>query len=818
MIIEALAAFAVGVALAQRVPELPPLAVTLVVASACTALAAWRLVRGKPGRLLLIVCALGFGASYAWLRAEWRLAEALDAAWEGRPVELVGVVDELPARYGDVIRFAFRVEGVLTPGARVPKRLALSWFRPRSGEIAGEALPALRAGERWQWFVRLSRPHGYANGHGFDLEAWMLEHGLRASGSIEVDRPMRRLATSGGALTDHVNRLREAVRERLDRALGGHPARPVLAALTIGDQRAIPAELWSLYNAAAVSHLLSVSGAHVTLFATWVAALVFFLWRRSAVLLLRLPAQKAAAAVALVIAFGYALLAGFEVPAQRTCLMLAVAALGLFTNRRLSPWLILAWALVAVLLVDPWATLSPGFWFSFLAVALLVYLHGGRFGRALPWRLLLSTQALMAVGLAPITLVLFGQVSLIGPLANAVAIPLVTLFVVPLALLWLVVPVDLILWLAAWGVNALTALCQALVALPAALWLQHTPPFWAVLLALIGTLYLFAPRGWPGRWVGALLWLPIFTVTPARPSHGEFRLTALDVGQGTAIVIETAKATLLYDAGPRWTDSFDAGNRLIVPWLHATANPRLDTLVLSHLDRDHAGGALSLLRELPVARLVANLPAGEPLAELLRAQAAARAVRVEPCVAGRAWVRDAVRFELLAPRSESVATTRANEASCVLKVTAARGLSVLLPGDAEGALEAELLALGAPALRADWLVAAHHGARGSSGKAFLDAVAPRQVIITVGHRNRYGHPHPETLARFAARGIIVHRTDRAGALTFDSSRGAWQVPRAARQAHARYWRLPEATITSPHPPAGPPVQDWQSEATALPLP
>lgn len=793
MILPALVACSIGIAVVQLAPTLPSTAVSIGLIAFALILASLALVAdtrwARMSTVLVVVAAFLLGAGYASLRAEARLADALPEAWAGRDIEVIGVIDELPTYYRDAIRFAFRVERVVTSGAQVPSRVSLTWSRPRSGDIAGEALPDLRAGERWRWHVRLQPPHGYANGHGFDLEAWMLENDLRASGSVRVDAPIERLAAHAGAFRDHVNRLREGIRARIDRALPEHPARGVLAALTIGDQRAVPAEQWSLYNAAAISHLLSISGAHVTLFAAWVAALVLFAWRRSPALCARLPAQKAAAAVAMLIAFGYALLAGFEVPAQRTCLMLAVAAAGLLADRRLSPWLILAYALAVVLVIDPWAVLAVGFWFSFVAVALLIYLSWGRYGGqpgALPLtRQLVLTQLLMTVGLAPITVFLFGQISLVGPLVNAVAIPLVTLFVVPLALVWLVLPVDGLLHLAAWGVEALTALCRVATALPAALWVQHAPPAWTVGLALLGVLHLFAPPGWPWRWAGLALWLPIFTVTPLRPAEGEFRLTALDVGQGTAVAIETARSVVLYDTGPRWNDVFDAGNRLIVPWLRATGNARLSVLVLSHLDIDHAGGAASVLAALPVGRLVANLDHGDALSRL----AARRGIERAPCLAGMTWTIDGVRFDVLAPGSaEEARDASANDGSCVLAVTSASGFRALLPGDAERAAEARLIERVGAVLRADVLVAGHHGARASSTEAFLDAVAPAHAIVTAGFRNRYGHPHPETLARLTARGIAVHRTDRAGAIRFESAAGRAQQPHRMRDAEWRYWR------------------------------
>ena len=790
MIVAALVAFAAGVTAAQGAPALPPPAAAYLlcvpaigVVAAVFASPAGALERIRFARSVIVASMLALGLGYAFIRAEARLADALAPEWEGVILEVVGVIDDLPARDTDRIRFAFRIEHVRQPAATVPARVALAWHRPRSGELAGEALPDLRAGERWRWQVRLARPHGYVNGVGFDREAWMLENGLRASGSVLIDQPMQRLAVQSGGLRNRTNALRQSIRDRIDATLAADPARGVLAALTIGDQRALAPQEWALYHRANISHLLSISGAHVTLFAAWVAALVLFLWRRSPALSGRLPAQKAAALVALVVAIGYALLAGFEIPAQRTCLMLAVAALTLWLDRALSPWLILAWSLAAVLVWDPWAPLAIGFWFSFTAVALLIYIGFGRVGARPIWPTLLAAQAIMAVGLAPLTLALFQQVSLIGPLANAVAIPLVTLVIVPVALIWLVLPWPPLLHLAAWLVSWLTALAEWLTALPFALWFQHAPPMWAVVAALAGSCVLFMPAGLPHRWAGVLLWLPVFTVGPERVPPGEFRLTALDVGQGTGIVIETARSVLLYDTGPRWDASSDAGNRLIVPWLRAMGHKRIDTLLLSHGDIDHIGGAVSVIADMRPHRLLANLATDDAVA----AAARLHAVPVEPCLAGQRWVDDGVRFEVLAPRALGEAVSD-NDASCVLAIESATGFRALLPGDAETRAEQTMLAGVAGRLRAEVLVAGHHGARNASGEAFLAAVAPRHVLITVGRRNRYGHPHPETLARLAALGAAVHRTDCAGAIRIDSREGKDAVARHARESPSRYWR------------------------------
>ena len=777
----------IAVGLAQLVPELPPRWVSVVTLSGASLLAIALLFRKSQTPLLVaLILAIAIGASYTCLRAELRMASDLPREWEGRDVELIGVIDELPQADRQGVRFAFAVERVLTPTAVVPPRVALGWYKATVRELQGEPLPTLHAGERWQLTVRLKRPHGYANPNGFDVEAWLLENSLRATGSVRNDEPNRLLATNAGRAIDHLNRLRERLRERMQQALSGQRYAGVLIALAIGDQRAVSEADWSLFNATAVSHLLSISGAHVTLFAGWMAWFTLAGWRRSPRLVAWLPAQQAAALVAAVVAVAYAALAGFEVPAQRTCYMLLAAAFALMLRRTLSPWLILVLALTVVLAIDPWAVLAVGFWFSFGAVAFLLYVSVGRVGGRPWWHTVLATQAAVTLGLAPLSLALFQQVSLVGPLANAVAIPLVTLLVVPLTLLWLVVPLDALLLAAhqlmLWLVQGL----QWLLTWPAPLWMQHAPPWWAVALAIAGCVVMLAPRGWPHRWLGALWCLPLFTVVPPAVPEGEFRLTALDIGQGTTAIVQTANHTLVYDTGPRWTDSADAGSRLIAPYLRGSGAGRIHGLVVSHLDIDHSGGARSLLNMLPVDWMLTSVFNEADIVTVARS----RSVTPIACIRGQSWQWDGVRFEVLHPEADSYleAKLKTNDRSCVIKVSSAQ-FSALLTADIEALSERALVeryADQSTMLRSDVLLMPHHGSLTSSTPAFIDAVAPKLALINAGYRNRFGHPRDAVLARYRERDIDVLRTDWHGAILLDSVQGVTSASKY-RDVRRRYW-------------------------------
>ncbi len=790
-----LLAFALGVLALQQQAELPsptraawsavPFAIALVslIASRYTNASTRRAARYVT--ILSAAVAVGLGGFYyaAW-RAQVRLADQLPAAWEGRDIDVVGVIDELPQIAARGTRLAFAVERVATPGAIVPSRLSLGWYGSWRDDDAAADVPEVHAGERWQLTVRLKRPHGTVNPHGFDVEAWLLENELRATGYVRDNEGNRRLDAFAGRPGDYVGRLREIIRSRILTALGERPYAGVIAALAIGDERAIPNEQWRIFFRTGIGHLISISGLHVTAFATLVGGVAFWLWRRSQRLTLILPARKAAAIAGVVAAFVYVLLAGFQVPAQRTLYMLTVAAIGLWLGRPGTASTIWLWALVVVLAWDPWAMLAPGFWLSFGAVGVLLYIGVGRIGAGSAFGAAVRAQWAVTVGLVPLMLMLFQQISLVSPLANAVAIPVVTFIVVPLTLASIVLPWDALLVAAHQVFAWLSLLLEALSALPAAVWEQHAPPMWAIVAGLIGVLWLLAPRGLPGRALGWVWLAPLFVVVPLLPPPGAFRVTVIDVGQGLAVLVQTSAHSLLYDTGPRFNESADAGDRIIAPMLRGSGVARLDAMIVSHQDSDHSGGALSLLQTVPVTWLRSSLPLEHAI---VRARIESRET-AERCIAGQRWQWDGVDFALLHPVEANYVNPKlkTNDLSCVLRVSNPAG-SALLTGDIEARTEADLIRRDAAALHANLLVVPHHGSRTSSTSAFIAAVAPDIAVFTPGYRNRFGHPRPEIVARYADAGIRTYRTDYEGALTFDFRTGATLALRRERDVDPRYW-------------------------------
>ena len=784
-------AFALGVCLLQQQPQLPPLAWALALAPL---FAAWWWLRAGTAPAAALMAGVMFAASgffYAAARAEWRMAERLPPQWEGVDLAVSGVVAGLPQPFDGGVRFDFDVERVEPDAARLPQRIALAWYNGASREEFQNIAP-IRAGERWRFAVRLRRPHGSVNPHGFDYESWLLQRAVGATGYVRAGGTVRTddLAPQPRYL---LQRGREILRERYWDALPDYPYAGVLIALAIGDQNAIDAKQWQLFARTGVSHLMSISGLHVTMVASLFAALMQWLWRRSSRLLLALPAHKASALAGFLAALGYCLIAGFAVPAQRTLYMVGVVALALWAGRVSSVSRVLCAALLLVLVLDPWAVLAPGFWLSFGAVAVILYVATGRLradaagaragGSAalaqgiVQWG---RVQWAITLALAPLLLVWFQQMSLVSPLANAVAIPLVSLVVTPLALVGSVLPFDFILKLAHAVMAGQMWLLEWCGALPAAVWQQHAPAAWTVALALSGCAWLLLPRGMPARWLGVPLMLPLFTLAPPAPPAGALWLTVLDVGQGLAVFAQTERHALLYDAGPAYSPEADSGSRVILPFLRASGITGLDAMVVTHDDNDHAGGAASVLAAMPVAALYASIPSNHA------AWLAAGGYRL-PCAAGQAWDWDGVRFELLHPTPGSYATERlkSNDRSCVLRIATARG-AVLLTGDIEAGSEAQLLERARDGLRAEVLVVPHHSSRTSSTQEFIAAVQPRWAVLPVGYRNRFGHPKQAVVARYRASGAQMLRTDSAGAVLVRLDGGGINV-QAYRELKRRYW-------------------------------
>ena len=777
----------VGGQLQER--ALLPQAVYVALALGAVAATVALLLARRGFAIAVVALAVAGFASAGW-RASLRMADGLDPNLEGRDLVLTGVVASLPQQGASGLRFRFEVEPD-GDGSRpaVPETIALGWYAGFH-EDAATVSPRreLRAGQRWRFTVRLRQPHGNLNPHGFDYELLLFEQGVRATGYVRDAPPPLLLDAAAG---HPVERLRQRVRDAVYANVPDRRAAGVLAALAVGDQSAIEREDWDLFRNTGVAHLMSISGLHVTMFA-WIAGLAIgWLWRRSDRAMLLVAAPLAARIGGVAAALAYAVFSGWGVPSQRTVWMLATVALLQSSGRRW-PWLVVLLAAAAVVTaLDPWALTQAGFWLSFMAVGLLMV--SSPLGRAdavaepsagwrqWPMRFVggarreLRSQVIATLGLTPLTLVFFQQVSIVGFLANLVAIPLVTLVVTPLALLGVAVAP---LWaVGAWLVQLLVGFLGALAAIPGAVWTVPAAPLWAQLAGLAAAALIVMPLPWRARLLAVPLALGLLWPARSLPEEGRFDLVAADIGQGTAVLVRTHAHVLLFDAGPQYSRDSDAGQRVLVPWLRSRGDEHVDLLMLSHRDLDHVGGARAVLGALQVDAMSTSLEAGHPLIALAR--------RSQRCQAGQRWQWDGVDFAVLRPAAGDYdLALKSNAMSCVLRVSGG-GRSALLTGDIEREQEAALLQADAAALQSDVLIVPHHGSRTSSTAAFLDAVQPKTAVFQAGYRNRFGHPAADVLDRYRERGIAIVDSPACGAWSWPA--GGNDAGHCQRDVARRYW-------------------------------
>jgi competence protein ComEC len=749
-----------GVCASLAMPVALPIALAVLLMAVGIALAT------RQRRLRVLGIALvGFG--FAALHATWALQAQLPLTLEHRPLVVEGRIVDLPLHEARRTRFEFRVDAANSQLAPLRgQRLRLAWYQDDRTPRA-----ALVAGSRWRLPVQLRAPQALRNPGAGDGEKYAMAARIVATGYVLEPALAQRLAPPDG-----IAGWRERMSGRIAAAIHDDSARFVQA-LVLGDTRGLDETDWARLRAAGLTHLIAISGFHVGLVAGFFALAAAGLWWCLPRLGLWLPRSFASGLGAVGGAFAYAAITGFALPTLRTAVMIAVLVAARWLRRRQRLVDTLALGCSVVLLLDPLAVLGAGFWLSFAGVAWLLWClpadHGPR-----GWALVhgfVGAQLVATIGLLPLTVVLFGQASFAGPLANLVAVPWWSLVVIPLGLLGLLLETlnpgwGNGLWQAAgWTFDGVWPGLAWVADGPLAMaWLPE-PRWFALPLAVLGAFWWLLPRGIPGKWLALCLWLPLLWPERGLPQAGEVEIAVIDVGQGLSVLVRTGGHALLYDTGPAERDGFDAGARAVVPSLRALGVSRLDVVVLSHGDNDHAGGWTAVARALPVVALLA--PAGSP------------APGLQACQAGMAWTWDGVRFEMLHPTPDF--PYLGNEASCVLRVQGKSG-SVLLAGDIGHYAERALVQRDRARLRSDVVLVPHHGSAGSSDPAFIAATAARLAVVSSGAGNRFGHPRADVVRRWCEAGAEVVDTSRGGALRiWLDSRGLQLQER--RVAQARLW-------------------------------
>lgn len=735
---------------------------------------------------LTVLFIIGF--LWALLRAHWVLDISLLPQLQGKDLLVTGVVASIPLEDKRKRRFEFDIERVESNSEKIniPYSLSnlgkvrLSWYLKREKQNKNQV--KLKAGQRWQFWLRLKQPHGFMNPGGFDYEGWLYQKKIRATGYVRINSKQQQYAKKldDEASGYNVLLLRQYLYDTLTNITSKNDFAGILVALALGERTGITQQQWQVFRATGTSHLVAISGLHIGLLAGFVFFITQRLWAYFGSAALLLSAPRAAALTSLLIAAFYAALSGFAVPAQRALIMLTIVMFSIYRQHKVQSSHVLSLALLSVLLIDPSAVLSPGFWLSFAAVAIIGVAGFGRLKLDKNWQVWGRLQWRISIALIPLLIFLFQQASLVSPLANLFAIPVVSFMVVPLVLLATSIATfipdtaatlyslsDSILNLLWW---LLTSLSRTSVSE----WYAAKPELLSLILAILGFSLLLAPKGWPAKHLGMFLIIPLFWPDTNSLKNGEVEVTLLDVGQGLASVIKTKQHVMVFDTGPKFSPGFDTGAAVVIPFLRQKNINKLDMLILSHKDNDHRGGYESIQNAVKIDKLMSSY----------------KLMGSEACRAGQRWIWDDVVFEILNPE-ESVRYQNRNNASCVLRVSAGKE-SLLLSADIEKQAENHLIEHRRnQQLKSTYLVAPHHGSKTSSSQAFLEEVDPDYILIPVGYKNRYRMPHSSVLQRYNDLAISVLQTYKSGAISVrlgdNGQKSSNKIPLEYRKNQQRFW-------------------------------
>ena len=704
--------------------------------------------------------------SYASLTAKSIIDSRLETALEGEDLIVEGIIANIPQHQQDRWRFYLDVQRVKLLGQddgdikRVIKlkgKIKLSWYHQKK-------IPQkmIHAGQKWRFQVRLKQPNGFLNQGGLDYEKWLFTHRIKATGYIRHSVENRLLAP---AVWTSIDYQRQQLSTKIKQSLESHgvhkdsEATAIILALGVANRNGISPQQWRLFQQTGTSHLIAISGLHIGVIAGFGYLLIAVIWWLFPSLYQQIPVRIAGVFLAIALASLYAILAGFTLPTQRSLIMVIGIVIALVQRQQVRSVSILSFAIILVLFIDPLAPLGASFWLSFTAV-ILILLYGNKQLRK-PRLSLLWLQLILSFAMFPLTIFFFGSASFISPVANLIAIPWVTLIIVPLILLamllFLIAPAlsAYLLEFVSFNIEYLSHLLQWLDSFPLTTLNFHALPTSLLLVMMLSLLFLLLPKGFPAKWLGFLLLIPVFSYQPQQVAQGEFKYSLLDVGQGLASLIETQHHRLLYDTGPKSSYHFDTGKLVVLPFLQSKGIGHLDKMVLSHRDIDHYGGTLALLKQISVSEIISSNT------HFLKKHA------ITACQAGQKWQWDNVHFEFLHPDAKgnfSGADISDNNRSCVLRISN-QYHSLLLTADIEKKVEQFLLTTQADKLKSEVLLIPHHGSKTSSSLKFIATVNPSLALNSSGYRNRYKHPAKKIMQHYRAMQIPVIDSVNKGEIT-----------------------------------------------------
>lgn len=686
---------------------------------------------------------------------------------EGKAISVTGYISSIPNTADNRISFLFSLEKLQTKKTHATIKLFLQ-----------NSNLNLRAGDKWKFTVKLKRIHGMMNPGGFDYESWAFQEGIKATGYV-VDTTENQLLESHW-YHGFLNRLRQTLKDKMQAELPESNTSPWIIALALGEKQNISSENWEVLRNTGTNHLMAIAGLHIGLMSSFIFFIVSACWRRITYLMFLAPAQVAGGFAALIMGILYSALAGFSIPAERTCSMLSIVLITLMLKRIIASWYAWSIALLIVLLLNPLCVLTESFWLSFCSVGLIIYGMSARLNSNNLWWKLGRIQWVIAIGLIPLSIWLFQQFSLISFVANSIAIPCVGFIIVPLTLSGCLVLIfsakcgGFILLLAD---KLLVVLWNILTYLSHLKWADYylmIPNTWILLAACAGMIMLLLPAGFKGKWFGIFWFLPLIFYQHPAPKSGDIWFSLLDVGQGLSAVIQTHSHVLVFDAGPKLGANYDMGESVVAPFLQSIGTKNIDMLVISHPDNDHIGGAKSLFHYFKILKTKTSTPD-----RLLPFTS-------EYCLRGQSWQWDEVTFKFLYPTIDNLDSD--NESSCVLLITNKNQKSILLTGDIEKNAEKFLIANEGKNLTANILVAPHHGSKTSAVDEFVEDIHPQYVLFPVGYRNRYHFPHASVIEKYQHINATCFRSDVSGALRFSLGESI-AFPVQYRFLHQRYWNF-----------------------------